>query len=60
MDSAYSVNNVLLHKETRDGFQASAFHSPCNDVANSSNNLNYAFGGFAAAKWSSTAGWIAG
>ena len=55
--------SVLLYKATRDGFTPDAFHSRCNNVANTvtviSNNLNHVFGGFTAAKWSSTIGYIA-
>ena len=57
------TKSVLLYKATRDGFQASAFHYRCDNVANTvtiiSNNLNYVFGGFTAAKWSSTSANIA-
>ena len=58
MLSSYS-KSVLLYKATRDGFQASAFHSRCDNIPNTvtviRNNMNYVFGGFTAAKWSSTA-----
>ena len=54
--------SALLYKATRDGFQASAFHSRCDNITKTvtiiKNSLNYVFGGFTAAKWSSTAGWI--
>ena len=63
---SYSKSN-LIYKATRDGFQASAFHSRCDNIPNTvtviSNEFNYrfnyVFGGFTAAKWSSTAGYIA-
>ena len=49
--------SVLLYRATRDGFEASAFHSRCDNIPNTvtviRNNLNYVFGGLTAAKWSS-------
>ena len=55
--------SILLYKATRDGFQASAFHSRCDNITNTvtviSNNLNHVFGGFTAAKWSSSSGYTA-
>ena len=57
------TTSVLLYKATRDGFQANAFHARCDNIPNTvtviSNNLNYIFGGYTAARWSSTAKWIA-
>ena len=54
--------SVLLYMATRDGFQASAFHARCDNVANTviviGNNFNYVFGGFTAARWTNTDGWI--
>ena len=51
------TKSVLLYQATRDGFEAFEFHSRCDNIANTvtiiSNNLNYVFGGFTAAKWSS-------
>jgi len=49
------TKSFLLYKATRDGFQPSAFHSRCDNMANTvtviSNNLNHVFGAFTAAKW---------
>ena len=57
------TKSVLLYKATRDGFQASAFHSRCDNVSNTvtviRNDLNYVFGGFTAAKWNSNNGYRA-
>ena len=57
------TKSVLLYKATRDGFEASAFHARCDNVANTVtvivNNLNFVFGGFTAAQWGSSAVWMA-
>ena len=54
---------VLLYKATRDGFNSAEFHYRCDNQTNTvtiiKNNLNFVFGGFTAARWSSTAGFIA-
>ena len=54
---------VLLYKATRDGFMVKAFHDRCDNASNTvtiiRNNLNFIFGGFTAASWNSTAGYIA-
>ncbi len=45
----------LLYKASRDGFTASAFHSRCDEKANTvtiiKTNSNYVFGGYTTAKW---------
>ena len=55
--------SVLLYRATRDGFEASAFHSRCDNIPNTvtviTNNFNHVFGGFTAAKWSSANVFIA-
>ena len=57
------TKSFLLYKATRDGFQPSAFHSRCDNMANTvtviSNNLNHVFGGFTPAKWNSNWEYIA-
>ena len=56
-------NAVLLYRASRDGFTVKAFHDRCdgreNTVTIIRNNLNFVFGGFTAARWSSTSGYIA-
>ena len=46
----------LLYRATRDGFTALAFHNKCDGKANTitiiENNLNYVFGGYTSAAWS--------
>ena len=53
----------LMYRASRDGFAARAFHDRCDNVPNTvtiiRNALNFVFGGFTAARWSSTAGYIA-
>ena len=53
----------LMYRASRDGFAARAFHDRCDNVPNTvtiiKNNLNFVFGGFTAARWSSTVGYIA-
>ena len=55
--------SVLLYKATRDGFTVNAFHSRCDNVANTvtviRNEFNFVFGGFTAARWIGAAIWIA-
>jgi hypothetical protein len=52
---------TLLFRASRDGFTAKAFHDRCDNVPNTvtiiRNNLNFIFGGFTSARWSSTAGY---
>jgi hypothetical protein len=52
---------TLLYRASRDGFTAKAFHDRCDNVPNTvtiiRNNLNFIFGGFTSARWSSTAGY---
>ena len=56
MTQPFSKAN-LIYRATTYGFQASAFHSKCDNITNTvtviGNNFNYVFGGFTAAKWSS-------
>ena len=53
---------VMLYRATRDGFTAKAFHDGCDGKEKTAtvirNNLNFVFGGFTLARWSSTAGLI--
>ena len=48
----------LIYRASRDGFSASKFHLKCDGKSNTvtiiKNNLNYVFGGFTSAKWSSS------
>ena len=48
---------LLLYKASRDGFSAKAFHDRCDGKENTvtiiRNNLDYIFGGFTTARWSS-------
>jgi hypothetical protein len=48
---------VLIYRATVDGFKAQDFHAKCNDIENTvtviKNDLNYVFGGYTQAKWSS-------
>ena len=52
-----SINKVLLYRASIDGFTAHVFHEKCDGKANTvtiiKNNLNYVFGGYTSAKWSS-------
>ena len=52
------TKSFLLYNATRDGFTAKEFHNRCDNAANTvtiiRNNLDYVFGGFTAAQWSST------
>jgi hypothetical protein len=52
---------TLLYRASRDGFTAKAFHDRCDNVPNTvtiiRNSLNFIFGGFTSARWSSTAGY---
>ena len=52
----------LLYRATRDGFTTKSFHDRCDGKENTvtvvRNNLNFVFGGFTSARWSSTAGLI--
>ena len=61
MISSYTTG-TLLYRATRDGFGVSSFHTRCDKVPNRftiiRNSFNYVFGGFTAARWSSTAGYI--
>ena len=54
---------VLLYRARRDGFGVSEFHTRCDNVPNTvtiiRNALNFVFGGFTAARWSSAARYIA-
>lgn len=54
---------ILLYRATRDGFSASAFHLKCDGKQNTlvivKNNLNYVFGGYTAAKWTSDRSYFA-
>ena len=58
----YAPTGLLLYKATRDGFTFKAFHDRCDNVPNTvtiiRNNLNFIFGGFTSARWSSTLGSI--
>jgi hypothetical protein len=49
---------TVLYRASRDGFTAKAFHDRCDNVPNTvtiiRNNLNFIFGGFTSARWSST------
>jgi hypothetical protein len=58
----YAPTGLLLYKATRDGFTVKAFHDLCDNVPNTvtiiRNNLNFIFGGFSSARWSSTLGSI--
>jgi hypothetical protein len=58
----YAPTGLLLYKATRDGFTVKAFHDRCDNVPNTvtiiRNNLNFIFGGFTSARWSSTLGSI--
>ena len=52
---------LLLYKATRDGFTASSFHSKCDGRANTVTiikTINYAFGAYTSAAWSSSSGWV--
>jgi hypothetical protein len=53
---------LLLYKATRDGFEASSFHSKCDGKANTvtiiKSNYNNVFGGYTSAAWSSFSGFI--
>jgi hypothetical protein len=48
---------TLLYRASRDGFTAKAFHDRCDNLPNSvtiiRNSLNFIFGGFTSARWSS-------
>jgi hypothetical protein len=48
---------TLLYRASRDGFTAKAFHDRCDNVPNTvtiiRNSLNFIFGGFTSARWSS-------
>ncbi len=52
----------LLYRASRDGFTASAFHSRCDEKANTvtiiKTNSNYVFGGYTTAKWASNKSWV--
>ncbi len=56
-----SKDGVLLYRATRDGFEASSFHSKCDGKANTITIIktkdNYVFGGYTAASWESTSGY---
>ena len=56
-----SSHGKLLYRATRDGFTSQAFHSKCDNIANTvtiiKNNLNFVFGGYTSAAWISTSGW---
>jgi hypothetical protein len=58
----YAPTGLLLYKATRDGFTVKKFHDLCDNVPNTvtiiRNNLNFIFGGFTSARWSSTLGSI--
>jgi hypothetical protein len=51
------TNGILLYRGSRDGFTGEAFHAKCDDKAKTvsiiKNNLNYVFGGYTSAKWTS-------
>jgi len=53
---------VLLYRATRDGFEASSFHSKCDGKANTvtiiKTNSNYIFGGYTSAAWNGHVGRI--
>jgi hypothetical protein len=53
----YAPTGLLLYKATRDGFTVKAFHDLCDNVPNTvtiiRNSLNFIFGGFTSARWSS-------
>ena len=53
-----SKSYTLLYRATRDGFQASSFHSKCDGKANTitiiKTTQDYVFGGFTAAAWDMT------
>ena len=53
----FATTGVLLYKATRDGFSAKAFHDRCDNIPNTvtiiKNNLNFIFGGYTAARWTS-------
>ena len=53
----------LMYRASRDGFAARAFHDRCDNVPNTvtiiKNNLNFVFGGFTAARWTSNSSYIA-
>ncbi len=53
---------TLLYRASRDGFTAKAFHDRCDNVPNTvtiiRNSLNFLFGGFTSARWSSTGVYI--
>ncbi len=50
-----SKDCVLLYRATRDGFEASSFHSKCDDKAKTITIIktkdNYVFGGYTAVTW---------
>ena len=52
-----SSNGKLLYRATQDGFTSLAFHSKCDNKANTitiiKNNLNYVFGGYTSVSWTS-------
>jgi hypothetical protein len=56
-----NLQAFLLYKATRDGFEASSFHSKCDGRANTvtiiKTNNNYVFGGYTSAAWSSSTGY---
>ena len=53
---------TVLYRASRDGFTAKAFHDRCDNVPNTvtiiRNSLNFIFGGFTSARWSSAFGYI--
>ena len=62
VEMTQSSNGELLYRATRDGFTSQAFHSKCDNKANTvtiiKNNLNYVFGGYTSATWNGTSKWI--
>ena len=53
----------LMYRASRDGFAGTAFHDRCDNVPNTvtiiRNALNFVFGGFTAARWTSNNSYIA-
>jgi hypothetical protein len=58
----HSSNGTLLYRATRDGFTTEAFHEKCDGKADTvtiiKTDLDYVFGGFASAIWTSVTGFI--
>ncbi len=56
-----SSDGILLYRASIDGFRASAFHEKCDGKENTvtiiKSNMDYVFGGYTSAKWSSNGGW---